>query len=94
MAQAAFGSGASPPEDQHSHVLGFLACGLAAAAATALALEDCARANMMHTFTGGRLAMRGSGAVALVQRPGNSQVLPAPFRLLIPYPAPVMQPMC
>jgi hypothetical protein len=53
VARAAFGSAAEPPEDQHSHTLGLLSCGLAAAAAAALALEECARKHMLHTFTGG-----------------------------------------
>lgn len=44
----------SPP------VQGLLACGKLAAAATAFALEECGRRNMLHTFTGGRAGPWGS----------------------------------
>ncbi len=51
-ARVCFGSAADPPEDQHTHTLGLLACGLVAAASIAFALEECARKRTLHTFTG------------------------------------------
>lgn len=51
-ARVLFGSAAKPAEDQHGHVLGLVACGLAAAASLAFALEECARRHMLHNFTG------------------------------------------
>lgn len=56
-ARAAFGSAADPPEDQHSHTLSLLACGLLSAAAVAFALEECARRHMLHTFTADTLKL-------------------------------------
>lgn len=41
MAKAMFGRAADPPEDQHVHLLGLLACGLLSAAAICVALEVC-----------------------------------------------------
>lgn len=39
MARLMFGRAADPPEDQHSHLLALLACGLISAATVALGLE-------------------------------------------------------
>lgn len=71
-ARACFGSAADPPEDQHTHTLGLLACGLVSAAAAAFALEECAHRHMLHTFTGQWLAAQSRGRL-----PGSQLVLPA-----------------
>ena len=39
MARLLFGKAADPPEDQHSHLLGLLSCGLLSAATVAFCLE-------------------------------------------------------
>ncbi|GAB4819414.1 hypothetical protein N2152v2_006460 [Parachlorella kessleri] len=51
MARLLFGSAADPPEDQHSHLLGLLCCGLLSAATVAFCLEEAARKHMLRTFT-------------------------------------------
>jgi hypothetical protein len=50
-AKFAFGAAADPPEDQHCHLFQMYASGLATSAATALALEELARHQLLHTFT-------------------------------------------
>ncbi|KAL4433392.1 hypothetical protein ABPG77_010245 [Micractinium sp. CCAP 211/92] len=64
-ARLAFGSAAEPPEDQHSHTLALLGWGMAAAAAAAFALEECARKHMERTFTADTLKLGLAGFAAL-----------------------------
>lgn len=80
-ARLAFGSAAEPPEDQHSHTLALLGWGMAAAAAAAFALEECARKHMERTFTGGRCegglgvdggCVRQMGSISFVAGYSNS----------------------
>lgn len=73
-ARFAFGSAAEPPEDQHAHTLSLLGWGMAAAAAAAFALEECARKHMQHTFTGGGLQEEGRwcGRAADIWQQGGS----------------------
>lgn len=50
-AKFAFGKAADPTDDQHCHLFQLYAAGLSTGAGMALALEELARGNLLHTYT-------------------------------------------